>query len=134
MSNIADDILIASRTHLLTNPSVIGWKSELGKILRGERQNDILTIGSASDYIGPYLATKHNRAGAEAIFIEALEAVFRRWQPEPKDKEYVLTEVKTGNRENGLIEIVDGEKIAQKPIVTKGAYALLMKLKNKSDE
>ena len=51
-----------------------------------------------------------------------------------KDKEYVLTEVKTGNRENGLIEIVDGEKIAQKPIVTKGAYALLMKLKNKSDE
>jgi cobalt-zinc-cadmium efflux system membrane fusion protein len=51
-----------------------------------------------------------------------------------KDKEYVLMEVKTGSKENGFIEIVNGEKIAQKPVVTKGAYTLLMKLKNKSEE
>lgn len=51
-----------------------------------------------------------------------------------KNKEYILTEVKTGNKENGFIEILNGEKLTQKQIVTKGAYTLLMKLKNKSEE
>ena len=51
-----------------------------------------------------------------------------------KGKEYSLTEVKTGSKENGFIEILGGEKISQKSVVTKGAYTLLMKLKNKSEE
>lgn len=51
-----------------------------------------------------------------------------------KNKEYILTEVKTGSKENGFIEILNGEKLTQKQIVTKGAYTLLMKLKNKSEE
>ena len=51
-----------------------------------------------------------------------------------KGKEYTLTEVKTGSKENGFIEILGGEKISQKSVVTKGAYTLLMKLKNKSEE
>lgn len=51
-----------------------------------------------------------------------------------KRKEYNLTEVKTGSKENGFIEILGGEKISQKSVVTKGAYTLLMKLKNKSEE
>ncbi len=51
-----------------------------------------------------------------------------------KEKTYILMEVKTGSKENGFIEIVNGEKISQKSIVTKGAYTLLMKLKNKSEE
>jgi cobalt-zinc-cadmium efflux system membrane fusion protein len=51
-----------------------------------------------------------------------------------KDKAYILMEVKTGSKENGFIEIMNGEKISQKSIVTKGAYTLLMKLKNKSEE
>lgn len=51
-----------------------------------------------------------------------------------KGKEYNLTEVKTGSKENGFIEILGGEKISQKSVVTKGAYTLLMKLKNKSEE
>jgi cobalt-zinc-cadmium efflux system membrane fusion protein len=51
-----------------------------------------------------------------------------------KNKEYILTEVKTGSKENGFIEIHNGEKLTQKQIVTKGAYTLLMKLKNKSEE
>ena len=51
-----------------------------------------------------------------------------------KDKAYSLTEVKTGSKENGFIEILQGETLAQKRIVMKGAYTLLMKLKNKSEE
>lgn len=51
-----------------------------------------------------------------------------------KDKTYILTEVKTDSKENGFIEILNGEKLTKKQIVIKGAYTLLMKLKNKSEE
>ncbi len=51
-----------------------------------------------------------------------------------KDKTYSLTEVKTGIKDHGFIEIINGEDMAQKSIVTKGSYTLLMKLKNKSEE
>lgn len=47
---------------------------------------------------------------------------------------FKITEVTTGNNENGFIEILNGDSFSQKTIVTKGAYTLLMKLKNKSDE
>lgn len=47
---------------------------------------------------------------------------------------FKITEVTTGTSENGFVEIVNGDKFANKSIVTKGAYTLLMKLKNKSDE
>ena len=47
---------------------------------------------------------------------------------------YQLLEVTTGTSENGYIEILNGDPLKSKKIVTKGAYTLLMKLKNKSDE
>ncbi len=51
-----------------------------------------------------------------------------------KEKEYILTEVKIGIKQEGFIEIINGNSFGQKLIVTKGAYTLLMKLKNKSEE
>lgn len=48
--------------------------------------------------------------------------------------QFQMTEVKTGNSENGFIEILDNEQLSKNSIVTKGAYTLLMKLKNKADE
>jgi cobalt-zinc-cadmium efflux system membrane fusion protein len=47
---------------------------------------------------------------------------------------FQMIEVKTGNAENGFIEILDNEQFSKNTIVTKGAYTLLMKLKNKADE
>jgi cobalt-zinc-cadmium efflux system membrane fusion protein len=47
---------------------------------------------------------------------------------------YQLVEVTTGTSENGYIEIQNGDDLKTKKVVTKGAYTLLMKLKNKSDE
>jgi cobalt-zinc-cadmium efflux system membrane fusion protein len=46
---------------------------------------------------------------------------------------YKITEVKTGTTENGFIEIVDGERLMNKQIVLKGAYSILMTLKNKEE-
>lgn len=47
---------------------------------------------------------------------------------------FKIAEVTTDTSENGIIEIVNGNDLLNKKIITKGAYTLLMKLKNKSDE
>ncbi|MDB5277352.1 MAG: Efflux transporter periplasmic adaptor subunit [Ferruginibacter sp.] len=48
--------------------------------------------------------------------------------------QYEMTEVKTGNTENGFTEIIIDEKLMIETFVFKGAYNLLMKLKNMADE
>lgn len=47
---------------------------------------------------------------------------------------FKMTEVKINSSENGFVEILDTDSLIDQSIVTKGAYTLLMKLKNKSDE
>jgi len=47
---------------------------------------------------------------------------------------FTIQEVKTGDSENGFIEIVAGESLVGKKIVVKGAYNLLMTMKNKVEE
>jgi len=47
---------------------------------------------------------------------------------------FTIQEVKTGDSENGFIEIISGEKLIDKNIVMKGAYNLLMTMKNKVEE
>jgi cobalt-zinc-cadmium efflux system membrane fusion protein len=42
-------------------------------------------------------------------------------------------EVSIGKQENGFIEILNSEVFANKQIVFKGAYTLLMKMKNKEE-
>ena len=48
--------------------------------------------------------------------------------------QFQMTEVKTSNSEKGVVEILENESLKKNAIVTKGAYTLLMKLKNKADE
>lgn len=47
---------------------------------------------------------------------------------------FTIHEVKTGDSEKGFIEIVSGEGLAGKNVVIKGAYNLLMAMKNKVEE
>lgn len=47
---------------------------------------------------------------------------------------YTFCEVTTGFTENNFIEIMNAEGLTNKPIVVKGAYSLLMSLKNKAEE
>lgn len=55
---------------------------------------------------------------------------------EKASRQYEMVEIKKGGTENNFSEIntVDGKDISQLNIVTKGAYALLMQLKNKAEE
>ena len=48
--------------------------------------------------------------------------------------QFEMVEVKTGNSENGFTEITIDEKLANETFVFKGAYNLLMKMKNTADE
>lgn len=47
---------------------------------------------------------------------------------------YELVPVQAGVREGNFVEIMNAESLLTKPVVTKGAYTLLMELKNVSDE
>lgn len=47
---------------------------------------------------------------------------------------YQLTPVETGIKENGYLELTNAKALVGKDIVTKGAYTLLMTLKNKTEE
>lgn len=48
--------------------------------------------------------------------------------------QFQMTAIETGTKENGFIEVMNSEGFAGKAIVTKGAYTLLMALKNKPEE
>ncbi len=48
--------------------------------------------------------------------------------------EYEMTELQTGMSADGWVEVLSGEKIKPGEVVLKGAYTLLMSLKNKEEE
>lgn len=50
------------------------------------------------------------------------------------NKQYEMKEVTIGESENGYTEIISAEDLTDKNIVIKGAYTLLMKMKNTDDE
>ncbi len=52
---------------------------------------------------------------------------------ELKKNQFEMIEVKTGAKEDGFVEIVNNEKLNNQLIVVKGAYSLLMKLKNSEE-
>lgn len=45
-----------------------------------------------------------------------------------------MTAVQKGNTENGYVEILNMDALKNKDFVTKGAYTLLMKMKNNAEE
>lgn len=49
-------------------------------------------------------------------------------------KEFKMIPVETGVVENGFIEVLNGKELADETFVQKGAYTLLMTLKNKAEE
>jgi len=50
------------------------------------------------------------------------------------EQEFEMKQVETGATENKFIEVLNASAFSDKKIVTKGAYTLLMVLKNKSEE
>lgn len=63
-----------------------------------------------------------NFEGKDYIFIQKTTKVFE------------MVPAETGTNENGFIEVLNKDKFTGKELVIKGAYTLLMALKNKSEE
>ena len=90
-------------------------------LLPGMYMNAEIEINNTNSFVLPEDAVV-SYEGKEYIFIS-------------KGKnEFTLKRVETGKQENNLIEILNGKLFEKKQIVTKGAYTLLMTLKNKTDE
>lgn len=51
-----------------------------------------------------------------------------------KTNQFTLTEVETGSSESGFTQILNASQISGKSIVVKGAYTLLMQMKNTADK
>jgi len=77
------------------------------------KSNDVLTL--PQDAIV-------NFEGKDYVFLAINKNQFR------------MVEVKIGNNENGFVEILNPGYIQNSTIVKKGAYTILMKLKNKTEE
>ncbi|MGF1924029.1 MAG: efflux RND transporter periplasmic adaptor subunit, partial [Bacteroidia bacterium] len=50
------------------------------------------------------------------------------------DRTFEMINVEVGVLENGFIQVIGGQSLADKTFVVKGAYTLLMSLKNKAEE
>lgn len=87
-------------------------------LLPGMFMNAEIEIKSNNGFVIPENAVV-TFEGKQFVFVEKNKTTFE------------LLEVKTGNTENGLLEIVSNEvNLGAKNIVTKGAYNLLMTMKN----
>ncbi|MBK8081574.1 MAG: hypothetical protein IPK25_15655 [Saprospiraceae bacterium] len=60
------------------------------------------------------------------LHFEGKEYVFT----EKEKRTYDMVEVKTGQNEKGNIQILNHQDIKERKVVVKGAYTLLMKMKN----
>lgn len=63
-----------------------------------------------------------NYEGKDFVFVETGKNIFK------------LVEVKVGNQDKNALEILNAQDLSQQKVVTKGAYTLLMKLKNTAEE
>ncbi len=84
-------------------------------------------------YMNAEIETKNTLANAlpeeSIVTFEGKEYVFIQ----TNKQQYAMTEVKTSTRENGFVLIASAQNLFGKNIVVKGAYTLLMKLKNKEE-
>ena len=89
---------------------------------------------AAGMYMNAEIQLKNDRKLAipeEAIVsFESTDYVFVR----KNTNSFEMTPIKTGTIENGYVEVINAESFIGKQLVTKGAYTLLMTLKNKSEE
>ncbi len=112
----------------------------IGKDLSLERNTDVHSHFETYDkvlipgtYMNAEIEVKNNKA-----FVLPADAIvtFENKQYIYKVKgnnQYEMTAVTVGESENGFTEIISGEKFATAQFVLKGAYSLLMMMKNKTD-
>lgn len=96
------------------------FEMEDKKILPGMYMNAEVEVKSSNNNALP---------NESIVSFESKDYVF----VEISKQQYEMIEVVLGEKENGFITITNNEVLKNKKIVTKGAYTLLMKMKNKEE-
>ena len=91
------------------------------ELLPGMYMNAEVGVQSNNRYAVPEDAVV-NYQGKEYVFMEN------------GNRNFKMLAVETGTKENGYVELLNGENFTGKKLVIKNAYTLLMALKNKSEE
>lgn len=113
----------------------------IGKDLSADRNTDVHCHFETYDktlipgtYMNAEIEVKNNNAlvlpDEAVVRFENKQYIFIAGE----NNQFKMAEVNTGNTENGFTEILDGEKFNTATIVVKGAYSLLMTLKNRAEE
>ncbi|AFK03724.1 efflux transporter, RND family, MFP subunit [Emticicia oligotrophica DSM 17448] len=113
----------------------------IGKNLNEERNTDIHCHFETYDkalipgtYMNAEIAINNAKANVlpedALVRFEGKQYVFIK----KSDSQYEMVEVQAGNTEKGYTEIINAEKLNNQNFVVKGAYSLLMSLKNKAEE
>lgn len=113
----------------------------IGKDLSADRNTDVHCHFEDYDKTlipGTYMNAEIKVTNAKAYVLPA-DAVVRFENKQYvfiqiADKQFQMVEVQTGETNQGVIEVKNGDALATKNIVQKGAYTLLMSLKNKSED
>lgn len=113
----------------------------IGKDLSADRSTDVHCHFEDYDKTlipGTYMNAEIKVTNAKA-YVLPIDAVVRFENKQYvfiqiADKQFQMQEVQTGETNEGVIEVKNGDALATKNIVQKGAYTLLMSLKNKSEE
>lgn len=113
----------------------------IGKSLNDERNTDVHCHFESYDKAlipGTYMNAEIaiNNAKANVLPEDAIVRFENKHYVFVKKSEtqFEMVEVQVGNTEKGLTEIVKAENLNNQTFVVKGAYSLLMSLKNKSEE
>lgn len=86
----SEENLSAVKFRLKTEPDADMWQTELQRILDGEREGELLRLGSVEEYVDKILDLSRDHDVANESFREGLRRIVHSWQPEnPAPKEYL---------------------------------------------
>jgi cobalt-zinc-cadmium efflux system membrane fusion protein len=118
------------------------WQARIisiGKTINEDGSTDVLARPSSGKltmgmYINAEISTQNRKAHvlpeASVVMFENKWYVFEQLP----NRKFKILEIQPGSKHKGFVEIINSETLTDKIIVEKGAYTLLMGLKNKGEE
>ncbi|HVF45194.1 MAG TPA: hypothetical protein VM936_19365, partial [Pyrinomonadaceae bacterium] len=86
----AADARNSEKRLLKREPTVERWQAEILRVLNGEREGDLINLGSVEEYVDKILDLSRDKVRARLSFDEALYRVVQTWQPVRREtKEYL---------------------------------------------
>lgn len=112
----------------------------IGKTINEDGSADVLAkpLGNSNLIVGMYVNAEIEVANKQAQVLpeESVVMFENKWYAfeQLPNRTFKMQEIKTGTKHNTFVEVLNSEILQGKTLVSKGAYTLLMGLKNKAEE